>query len=556
MLNGCERRHALFGRVSCFLYSASGDSYGLQMSAENGRLRSFFFCMTSCRCGGRKEMLFNSLTFMLFLPVVFAGYWLIYYPKKDETVSSTRLWLQNMSIVVASYVFYGWWNWRFLLLISFTSLWAWKSGLMIDAIATRDTTTGLDQDSESPKRTKEKAVVAGALVVNLGILGVFKYYNFFLDNVVSLLSAIGFHPHPSSLEIILPVGISFYTFQALSYVIDVYRKNIKPTRDVVAFLAFVSFFPQLVAGPIERATNLLPQFLKPRHFDYSLAVDGCRQMLWGFFKKVVIADSCARAANMILGNPNPSSISLWIGMLCFTFQIYGDFSGYSDIAIGCSKLFGIRLMRNFNMPYFSRDIAEFWRRWHISLTTWFRDYLYIPLGGSRCGKCKIIRNTFAIFLVSGFWHGANWTFIAWGLFHAMCFLPLLLCGRNRKYVADFVAQGRNIPSLHEVISMLSTFMIVVVGWTLFRAPNIATAYSWLSKMLTFSDLSIRQCGLGWTKNAILPLAVLIFVEWFNRGRQIPALPQRQVLRWLIYIIMFGFILLCKAEPQEFIYFQF
>ena len=335
-------------------------------------------------------MLFTSLVFGLFLPIVFATYWLIYYPRQGCEVSSIRLWIQNLLVVVASYVFYGWWNWKFLLLIFFTSAWAYASGVLLD---------------RSERTSRRKLIVGIALVVNLGILGVFKYYNFFADNVVTVVNAIGFNAHPTSLQVLLPVGISFYTFQALSYVIDVYRKDIVATKDLVAFLAFVSFFPQLVAGPIERATNLLPQFLKPRRFDYALAVEGCRQMLWGFFKKLLVADSCAYAANAILGNGHPSSVSLWIGMICFAFQIYGDFSGYSDIAIGCSKLFGVRLMQNFNKPYFSRDIAEFWRRWHISLTTWFRDYLYIPLGGSRCGKWRKVRNTFAIFLVSGLWHG-------------------------------------------------------------------------------------------------------------------------------------------------------
>lgn len=486
-------------------------------------------------------MLFTSLVFGLFLPIVFAAYWLIYYPKQGCEVSSVRLWIQNLLVVVASYVFYGWWNWKFLLLIFFTSAWAYASGVLLDL---------------TERTSRRKLIVGIALVVNLGILGVFKYYNFFADNVVTVLNAFGFNAHLTSLQILLPVGISFYTFQALSYVIDVYRKDIAATKDLVAFLAFVSFFPQLVAGPIERATNLLPQFLKPRRFDYALAVEGCRQMLWGFFKKVLVADSCAYAANAILGNAHPSSVSLWIGMICFAFQIYGDFSGYSDIAIGCSKLFGVRLMQNFNKPYFSRDIAEFWRRWHISLTTWFRDYLYIPLGGSRCGKWKKIRNTFAIFLVSGFWHGANWTFIVWGVFHAICFIPLFLRGKNRKYVTGSVAEGKLLPSFHELWAMCLTFSVAVIGWTFFRAPDISTASSWLWKMLTFADLSLRQCGIGCTKGAILPLIVLLTVEWMNRKRIIPMLPTNCALRWLVYVAMFGFILICKPEPQKFIYFQF
>lgn len=487
-------------------------------------------------------MSFTSLVFYAFLPLVFAGYWLIHYPNREaKSDSSLRLWFQNLFIVVASYVFYGWWDWRFLLLITLTAVWSWASGLYLDGV---------------PNSRNRKVVVIAALVVNLGILGVFKYYNFFADNVAVFLNTIGFKANMPTLRIILPVGISFYTFQALSYVIDVYRRDLKATKDLVAFLAFVSFFPQLVAGPIERATNLLPQFLKPRYFDYPLAVEGCRQMLWGFFKKVLVADSCAYAANAMLNNPDLSSISLWIAMMCFAFQIYGDFSGYSDIAIGCSKLFGINLKRNFNMPYFSRDIAEFWRRWHISLTTWFRDYLYIPLGGSRCGSFKKIRNTFIIFLVSGFWHGANWTFIAWGAFHACCFLPLILMGRNRMYVSGVVAEGRVFPSLKEAFQMLLTFMLAVIGWTFFRAPDISAAGTWLAKMLTFSNLSVRHIGIGNLKQVVVPLLILIILEWFNRGRSIPRLPSNKILRCCIYYVAIMGLLFCHPISQTFIYFQF
>ena len=511
-------------------------------------------------------MLFNSLSFALFLPLVFGLYWLIggcghagrvTLPCRDgrqgNAEPATRrpfhLWhpfhLQNLFVVAASYVFYGWWDWKFLLLITFTSVWAWASGIALD-----------DEKGETCAG-RRKFVVALALVVNLGILGVFKYYNFFLDNAVALLNALGFAAHPSSLQVILPVGISFYTFQALSYVLDVSRGTIKPTRDLVAFLAYVSFFPLLVAGPIERATNLLPQFLKPRRFDYGLAVEGSRQMLWGFFKKIFVADTCAAVANEIFTlYAHPSSLSIWAGVLCFTFQIYGDFSGYSDIAIGCSKLFGIRAMRNFNTPYFARDIAEFWRRWHISLTTWFRDYLYIPLGGSRCGKLKKIRNTFAIFLVSGFWHGANWTFVAWGAFHAVCFLPLLLSGKNRRNVTTVVAEGRRLPSAREAAQMLVTFLLVVVGWTFFRAPDISTAFAWLSKMLTFCDLEYHEVGLGSLSRIVLPVAVMLVVEWISRGRDALVVPKNRALRWLAYWALALLIVWFRPAPQAFIYFQF
>jgi len=486
-------------------------------------------------------MSFTSLAFYLFLPLVFGGYWLICHPSDKGETCQWRLWLQNFFVVVASYVFYGWWDWRFLVLITITALWAWASGVLMEGTAGGN---------------GRRAIVAVALVVNLGILGVFKYFNFFAESAASLLSMIGFTVHPTSLKIILPVGISFYTFQALSYVIDVYRKDISPTKDVVAFMAFVSFFPQLVAGPIERATNLLPQFLKARSFDYALAVDGCRQMLWGFFKKCLVADSCALGANMILKNPDAPSVSLWVGMACFAFQIYGDFSGYSDIAIGCSKLFGIRLMDNFRTPYFSRDIAEFWRRWHISLTTWFRDYLYIPLGGSRCSLPKKIRNTFVIFLVSGLWHGANWTFVAWGAFHACCFLPLLVRGKNRVYVANTVAEGRALPSFAELRQILFTFFLAAVGWTFFRAPDISTAFRWLVSMFSFSNLAIRNVGLGHAKSAIIPLVVLLVLEWLNRDRCNIVLPRIKALRWSIYVIVLLSLLFLHAKSQTFIYFQF
>lgn len=476
-------------------------------------------------------MLFNSLTFLIFLPIVFLLYWF---------VCNRSLRLQNFFIVVVSYIFYGWWDWRFLILIAFTSLWSFLVGAI-----------------ESHRTERSRVLLTVSLIVNLGILAVFKYYNFFISQLGVLLETIGFQAHLPSLQILLPVGISFYTFQALSYTIDVYRRQIVPTKDPIAFFAFISFFPQLVAGPIERATNLLPQFLQPRVFNYASAVEGCRQMLWGFVKKCIVADTCAEAANLILGADAPSSISLWVGVLCFTLQIYGDFSGYSDIAIGCSKLFGIRLMRNFAYPYFARDIAEFWRRWHISLTTWFRDYVYIPLGGSRVSTAKKVRNTFVIFLISGFWHGANWTFIVWGVFHAICFIPLLLMKRNRKYATDVVADGRLLPTLKECFQMASTFVLAMIGWTFFRAPDMTTAYLWLKKMVLVNDLTLSGTGIGnfsgWTLAAIL---LLFTIEWFNRQREQIAWPTNRWLRILFYYIVIFMIIWWKTSSQEFIYFQF
>ena len=340
---------------------------------------------------GGLDMLFNSFEFLVFLPVVFALYWFVFKGRKP----------QNLLIVIASYVFYGWWDWKFLFLIAFTSLCSFLSGKFIA------------KNEDSPQ--KQKWISAANIIVNLSVLGVFKYYNFFAESLADLLSAFGFQADFVTLNVILPVGISFYTFQALSYSIDVYKGKIKATDDIVEFFAYISFFPQLVAGPIERATNLLPQFQKERNFDYAKAVDGMRQMLWGFFKKMVVADNCATVVNQHWAEyHNLPTVTLMLLGVLFAFQIYCDFSGYSDIAIGCARLFGFDLKQNFNFPYFSRSIPEFWRRWHISLTTWFRDYIYFPLGGSRCDKWKIIRNVFIVWAVSGLWHGANWTFVCWG----------------------------------------------------------------------------------------------------------------------------------------------
>ena len=377
----------------------------------------------------------------------------------------------------------------------------------------------------------------------------------------------------STLSIILPVGISFYTFQALSYSIDVYRKKIEPTNDVVAFFAFVSFFPQLVAGPIERATNLLPQFYKKRTFDYDTAVDGMRQILWGLFKKIVVADNCAIYVNEVFADyTNQSGSTLLLGAIFFAFQIYGDFSGYSDIAIGTAKLFGIKLLRNFNVPYFSRDIAEFWRRWHISLNTWFVDYLYIPLGGSRpyvnpesqhpelTKKAKVIRNTFAIFLTSGLWHGANWTFVAWGAYHALLFIPLILLGKNKRFT-DTVATGRILPNIRECIQMLTTFILVVIGWIFFRAESITDAFAYLGGIFDKSLLSVPWLM---SKSFYLPVYIgiimMMFIEYLHRNEE-HTFTLRKIdksyIKWLIYYFLIIYIYTCQVQEDiQFIYFQF
>ena len=482
-------------------------------------------------------MLFNSIDFAVFLPIVFLLYWLL---------ANKSLKLQNALIVLASYVFYGWWDWRFLSLILFSTL--------------VDYTIGIKLKSEK-NQTKRKILLWTSICVNLGFLGFFKYANFFLDNFTAAFSFFGSEIATHSLDIILPVGISFYTFQTLSYTIDVYKQKLEPTNDFIVFSAFVSFFPQLVAGPIERATNLLPQFYKKRTFELSKAVDGMRQILWGLFKKIVIADSCAELANQIFNNSaEMNGSTLVLGALFFTFQIYGDFSGYSDIAIGTSRLFGFNLMQNFKFPYFSRDIAEFWRRWHMSLSTWFRDYLYIPLGGSRGGTWMKVRNTFLIFIVSGFWHGANWTFIVWGTLHAIYFLPLLLTNKNRNNL-EIVAQGNYLPTARELLQMLSTFTLTVFAWIIFRTNDITHAFHYISEIFSASILETPK--LSDSKDAIITMLlvfIFIFIEWLGRESQFALehlglkwkRPLRHALYYTIIIALFWY----NGKEQQFIYFQF
>ena len=482
-------------------------------------------------------MVFNSIEYALFLPLVFALYWFVF----NKSVK-----VQNLFIVIVSYIFYGWWDWRFLFLIAFTSFCSWMSGLLIQKY--------------SQQGKKAKAVSTANIVLNLAILGVFKYYDFFATSFAHVF--LGGKTEGLLLNIVLPVGISFYTFQALSYSIDVYKGKIEPTKDIVEFFAYVSFFPQLVAGPIERATNLLPQFQRPRIFNVDMAVDGSRQILWGLFKKMAVADKCAVFVNEIFSTyqSQPGS-NLLLGAIMFAFQIYGDFSGYSDIAIGTSKLFGIKLMRNFNVPYFSRDIAEFWRRWHISLTTWFRDYIYIPLGGSRCSKAKIVRNTFIIFLVSGLWHGANWTFIAWGAYHAVLFLPLILLGKNRKF-KEVVASDKLFPSVGEVFRILMTFLIVVIGWVIFRAESIGQAWDYLCGMWQWDTLRAGY-RLFVQRNLVSRTAmvlIMVLFEWLNRknghGLDLQAV-RSPLIRYGIYIFVILFLMVSvESTPSQFIYFQF
>jgi D-alanyl-lipoteichoic acid acyltransferase DltB (MBOAT superfamily) len=478
-------------------------------------------------------MLFNSLDFALFLPIVFALYWFVF---------QKNLKAQNALIFMASYVFYGWWDWRFLSLILFSTLVDFFIGI------------GLEKYK---KENQSKLLLWTSITVNLGFLGFFKYYNFFLDNFVKAFSFFGNPITVQGLDIVLPVGISFYTFQTMSYSLDIYYEKLKPTKDFIAFSAFVSFFPQLVAGPIERATNLLPQFYTKRTFDYAKAVDGCRQILWGLFKKIVIADNCAGFVETIFsGYQDYNGATLFLGAVLFAFQIYCDFSGYSDIAIGTSRLFGFTLMQNFAFPYFSRDMAEFWRRWHISLSTWFRDYLYIPLGGSKGNKWQQIRNTFIIFIVSGFWHGASWTFVAWGAINAAYFLPLLIIGKNRKNL-DVVAQNRWYPTIRELFSMGITFTLAVIAWVFFRAKYMSRALEYLSTMLNPFKWGIPEVR---PKYFLIILVLFVIMEWFGRRGQFALQeigmkwwrPLRLGLYQCIVFLIFWWI----GNKQEFIYFQF
>lgn len=478
-------------------------------------------------------MLFNSINFAVFLPIVFLLYWFVANKSYKK---------QNLLLLVASYFFYACWDYRFLFLLVFSTFLDYFTGLKI-------------YESKSPKAKKFWLWLS--ISVNLGFLGFFKYYNFFIHSFVEALSNFNVHFDAWTLKVILPVGISFYTFHGLSYVIDLYYDRIKPEKNFINYSVFVSFFPLLVAGPIERATHLLPQIQRERKFNYTIAVDGLRQILWGLFKKIVIADGCAEYVNIIFNDSaHQSGSTLVLGALLFAFQIYCDFSGYSDIALGTARLFGINLLRNFAFPYFSRDIAEFWRRWHISLTTWFRDYLYIPLGGSKSGTWMKVRNTFIIFLVSGFWHGANWTFLAWGFLNALYFLLLLLLNKNRTNIVT-VAQGKFLPSFSEVFQIGITFMLTTFAWIFFRANNITHAINYIQGIFDTSLFS---------KPTILPVTLLglilffIMIEWLGRENQYAieklGFKWQKMIRISFYYLLIVLTFIFMGKEQEFIYFQF
>lgn len=478
-------------------------------------------------------MLFNSLHFAIFLPIIFTLYW----------IWGDKLKFQNILLLIASYFFYAAWDWRFLFLLIFSTLLDYYTGIKIF------------QNKNNPSRKQKWFLLS--ILINLGFLAMFKYYNFFAESFSDFIAYFGFQVNPWTLQVILPVGISFYTFHGLSYVIDLYKDKITAEKNFINYALFVSFFPLLVAGPIERATHLLPQIKKKRVFDYSLAADGLRQILWGLFKKVVIADQCASYVNFVFNNPEAQSGStLLLGVFFFSFQIYGDFSGYSDIALGTAKLFGIQLLRNFSYPYFSRDIAEFWRRWHISLSSWFKDYVYIPLGGNRGSSWKKVRNTMVIFLVSGFWHGANWTFIAWGMYHTLLYLPLLLTNNTRNH-SETIASKRIWPTLNEFINIITTFWLVTLGWIFFRAKDIAQSLKYFKGI--FSESLFLSPTLEGMNGLLICLTILILVEWIQRNRPhglyISFVDQIWV-RWSVYFSVMALIFLFGGQSDTFIYFQF
>lgn len=445
-------------------------------------------------------MTFTSLEFILFLILSFSIYWLI--PKKNL--------IQNVIIIIAGLIFYAYWDWRVVTLFAGSVICTYTAACI-----------------------NKKVVTIASVLLLLGLLGVFKYFNFFM-------SSLGFQ---TRLNLILPLGISFYTFMAISYLVDVHKKQNACEKNFITFASYMMFFPQIAAGPISRADKMLPQYRQARQFNYALAVEGCRQMLWGFFKKILVADTCAIHVNQLLVPGQTSAIGLWIGAILYTIQIYADFSGYSDMAIGCGKLFGIRLMRNFSYPYFARNITEFWRRWHISLTTWFRDYVYIPLGGNRCTLMRTFFNTMIVFLVSGLWHGASWTFVVWGGLHGLCFLPVLIRGKYAKPLPGIIAYS-------------ITLIVIIIGWVFFRAPNIKTGALWVKNMLIPLDLNIKGLGLGFITSAVAFSILMLISEWLGRNYEVIPISKWRPIRWLVYILLIVGIFYFYPESETFIYWQF
>ena len=478
-------------------------------------------------------MTFTTLTFLVFTAVSFAVYWGL----------ERRRW-QNAFLVVASYVFYGWWDWRFCGLIAVSTA--------IDYLVA--------QRLEDHGRSR--VVLGVSIAANLGMLGVFKYYDFFVGSLVTSAASLGVSLHVETLNLILPVGISFYTFQTLGTTIDVYRDRLPACRDPIAYAAYVAFFPQLVAGPIERGRRLLPQFLEARTFDADQAKAGLRQALWGFVQKVVLADNLAVLVDGCYEGTCQGPM-LMASTAAFAFQIYWDFSGYSNIAIGVARVFGFSLYRNFARPYFSRSVAEFWRRWHISLSTWFRDYVYVPLGGNRRGRGRQALAVVVTFVVSGLWHGAAWTFVAWGLLHGLAALPSVLGGKDRRGRSlAFESEGL-LPPLVDVARMAGTFVVVCVGWVFFRAHDIGQAFGILQTIAV--DLfdgrtwSAAAFGADYLQGMVGLVGIVLLLEWVCRNREhalaIEAWPRPA--RWLVYtVLVWGTLYLMPAEPVRFVYFQF
>jgi len=491
------------------------------------------------------DMLFNSFEFPIFLLFAVSGYWLIGVANRK---------VQNGFLILVSYIFYGWWDWRFLSLICLSSAVDYLVGI------------GLRQVTNIQYR---RLLLALSISVNLGLLAVFKYLDFFIASFAELMTAIGLQTDKTSLQLILPVGISFYTFQTLSYSIDCYRGQIKATKDPIEFFAFVSFFPQLVAGPIERASRLLPQLQTPRKFDQEIVKDGLRRILWGLFKKVVIADTCATVANYTFAHHQQlGGLLLFLGVICFAFQIYCDFSGYSDIAIGVAALFGIRLSQNFATPYFSRNIVEFWQRWHISLSSWFRDYLYISLGGNRAGNWRVSFNILLTFVLSGLWHGAQWTFVIWGLLNGLLYLSYKYRAVVLRPCNSGMPEKSPLNLRDDLGSILLTFSVICVTWVFFRAESLTHGFGYLqgilsTSLLHFSSLEWQELAIESSPlTAIFLIGGLLVVEYVTRQQahvlaEFNRIFQRSLsMRWALYYAMLLPVFLLLGSNQPFIYFQF
>lgn len=480
-------------------------------------------------------MLFNSLDFAVFFPIVFLLYWFVFQKKLVH---------QNLLLLAASYYFYGCWDWRFLFLLIFSTLLDYFTGLMMN---------------HSKVQSVRRRWFWLSVVVNLGFLGVFKYYDFFVTSFAEMFANMGIQINIRTLNIILPVGISFYTFHGLSYVIDIYNRRIEPCKSFVEYAVFVSFFPLLVAGPIERATHLLPQIQRNRHFDLQLAMLGCRQVLWGLFKKVVIADSCAVMVDSIFADYSEYSFfMLFLGVAFFYIQVYCDFSGYSDIALGTARLLGIELLRNFDYPMFSRDIAELWRRWHISLTTWFRDYIFFPLGGSRGTLLQTCRNVMIIFIVSGLWHGASWNYVVWGALNGLFLLPLIITGNNKNNTGQ-VAANSALPSLREFGGMVLTFSLYSLSLVFFRSLDMHNAFEYFERMTHFDFIFFPDSVNNFELIRLMVLILAFFAfEWVSRRKEFPLekLSLPMPVRWAFYLLLCLLVFAHTDNTDSFVYFQF